>query len=116
MLNSFQKYSLITHRKRTKFQSDCDRLREAFRLSGVSQPGVRFSAEKIRAQASKIGVIGPIVHQLRLDGEPICSDAKGYWYSDKPEDLKFTIGHLEQRAHECLRVADALAKHLKESI
>lgn len=38
-----------------------------------------------------------LVNFLRCSGMPICSSSRGYWYSDKPEDISKTLSHLEGR-------------------
>lgn len=43
--------------------------------------------EKVRA----------VVNYLRSISCPVCSSSRGYWYSEKPEDIAKTLNHLEGR-------------------
>lgn len=38
-----------------------------------------------------------IVNYLRSAGIPVCSSSRGYWYSDRSEDIDKTLSHLEGR-------------------
>ena len=37
------------------------------------------------------------INLVRSMGIPICSNAKGYWYSSDPEEIQRTVDHIEDR-------------------
>lgn len=49
-----------------------------------------------------------IVNYLRSAGIPVCSSSKGYWYSDRPEDIDKTLSHLEGRVRGINRAIKGL--------
>lgn len=42
-------------------------------------------------------IVRALVNKLRSDGFPICSDEKGYWYSEEPADIRATLDSLDSR-------------------
>ena len=51
-----------------------------------------------------------LVHQSRMDGEPIGSGYHGYFYCNTPEDLDSTIEHIQGRFNSLNRILIALRK------
>lgn len=47
---------------------------------------------------------------LRSDGYPVCSSCRGYWYSEKPEDIDKTLKHLEGRISGMQRAITGLKR------
>lgn len=54
-----------------------------------------------------------VVNCLRSDGYPVCSSCRGYWYSEKPEDIDKTLKHL---GGENLRDAEGYHRIKKDQI
>lgn len=51
-----------------------------------------------------------VVNYLRSDGYPVCSSYRGYWYSEKPEDIDKTLKHLERRISGMQRAITGLKR------
>lgn len=51
-----------------------------------------------------------VVNCLRSDGYPVCSSCRGYWYSEKPEDIDKTLKHLEGRISGMQRAITGLKR------
>lgn len=51
-----------------------------------------------------------IVNYLRSVGFPVCSSSRGYWYSEKPEDIDKTLAHLEGRVKGINRAIKGLRR------
>lgn len=51
-----------------------------------------------------------IIHKLRLDGYPIASSPKGYWWAKTPDEIDPTIAHLRGRATKIYEIVRALEK------
>lgn len=49
-----------------------------------------------------------MVHQLRLEGEPICSGGSGYWYAEDSEEVANTLIWLKEMIIHLNRVHEAL--------
>jgi len=54
------------------------------------------------------GAIRNAVNTLRKNGEPICSDRTGYWYSESPKEIKSTIENLNNRKSAINNAIDGL--------
>lgn len=54
-----------------------------------------------------------VVNHLRSEGYPVCSSYRGYWYSEKSEDIDKTLNHLEG---EDLRDAEGYHRIKKDQI
>ena len=52
-----------------------------------------------------------IIHQLRLNGVPICSGPDGYYYPKDRIEAKHTINHLKSRAKSLFNVIIAMEEH-----
>lgn len=46
-----------------------------------------------------------IVHTLRYNGHPICSNRNGYWIATTDEEIMETVAHLKSRAYSMMSAA-----------
>lgn len=53
-----------------------------------------------------------LVHRLREDGIPICSNRSGYWYANTDEEITQTVRGLRSRAFSMLYAASRMQKNL----
>ena len=51
-----------------------------------------------------------VVNHLRSEGHPVCSSDRGYWCSEKPEDMDKTLNHLEGRISGMMRAITGLKR------
>ena len=73
--------------------------------------GKELSASRIKHWKGLQRVeVRAMVHRLRVDGFPIGSNSKGYFWAYSPEDLETTIKHLEQRENSIFEVRNILLK------
>lgn len=54
-----------------------------------------------------------VVSNLRGKNHPVCSSDRGYFYSDKPEEITRCIRQLEHRAKKITKVKNGLKKALQ---
>lgn len=127
---SFKQYSITYKRTehREKFQLRKKRLLYLFKKSARLCPGIKIDSKKLESlyqehlrkrgekepkKLTRTGIID-LAHDLRLDGEPICSDSTGYWYSRDPNDIAATIIGLEEKAYGIFYTVSKLDKHLNK--
>ena len=55
-----------------------------------------------------------IIHQLRLDGVPICSGSDGYYYPRDRIEATHTINHLRSRAISLFDIVKAMEDHFNK--
>lgn len=53
------------------------------------------------------------INKLRANFYPICSDGKGYFMADKPEDINHTIASLNSRIHKMIQAREGIKKMQK---
>ena len=53
-----------------------------------------------------------IINHLRNEGEPICSNSKGYFYPANNQELLDTVVSIGQRIDSQLQILNQLKKHL----
>ena len=58
--------------------------------------------------------IRQIINALRCEGNPICSDAAGYYYAKSESDVKHSIAHLHSRAMKIIKARNGLIKSLEK--
>lgn len=51
-----------------------------------------------------------IVNFLRSEGYPVCSSVRGYWYSERVEDIDKTLSHLNGRLIGMNRAIEGLTR------
>lgn len=76
------------------------------------------NTEKTAIKSGEIGEIFNLykeklrstVNYLRSIGYPVCSSSRGYWYSEKPEDIEKTLTHLEGRIKGMNRAISGLKR------
>lgn len=56
-----------------------------------------------------------IINQYRQDGIPICSNQKGYYYSESPEEIVKTVASLKRRIASIQKAIDGLLKNVEVS-
>ncbi len=55
-------------------------------------------SDRLERKFAKKGIeIRSAIHNLRKEGFPICSGAKGYWLAENPQELDATIQNLIER-------------------
>ena len=59
--------------------------------------------------------IRKIINDYRSDGIPICSNSKGYYYSEEPEEIVKTIASLKRRVASIQRAINGLLKNVEVS-
>lgn len=57
--------------------------------------------------------IRKIINEYRSDGIPICSNNKGYYYSEEPEEIVRTAASLKRRVASIQRAIDGLLKNVE---
>lgn len=94
-----------------------------FRLN-IPKTKVENLKEKIKlrkcecdaVKAAELGHSGAevraMVHQLRLEGVPICSSRNGYWMAHSKADVRQTINHFKSRIREMEDVVQALETNI----
>lgn len=104
---TFEQWSLGHIEQSPKFVEKAMSVLEKLKEHSKKNPGVKFKAQKI-SNATGYKQINGIMRWLRLRGFPICSDANGYWYSDHPDDIQFTIDQLQDRIYAMQFAIDKL--------
>lgn len=107
---SFDEWSLREAKKSPKFMNQAMEVLKRLQEHSKKNPGKKFKAHTI-AKATGYKQVNSIMRWLRLQGYPICSDSKGYWYSDHPSDIQFTINQLQDRVYAMQHAIDKLWKH-----
>ena len=73
-----------------------------------------FSKQIERRYGLSGAEIRSIIHQLRLEGKPVCSGDKGYWLAHSLIDARSTINHLRSRARSMMEIANSIESNLKK--
>lgn len=93
-----------------KFYEDAEEIKEFLETQHTAEK----TAIKSGAICELFGVtkegLRSIVNYLRSAGFPVCSSGRGYWYSEKPEDIDKTLSHLEGRVRGINRAIKGLRR------
>ena len=80
-------------------------------LIHVKQDKPIKSIEIQRTYDIKGAEVRQIIHQLRLEGIPICSGPDGYYYPRDRIEATHTINHLRSRAISLFDIVKAMEEH-----
>lgn len=79
----------------------------------------RASAVTSRELTSLFNIEGkdlrPIIHDLRVEGVPICSCNRGYYYSEDKEEVRKVMESLNERAMKIMEASYGLEQWLKKN-
>lgn len=74
--------------------------------------GKTVNSDLCKTFSLKPSTVRAIVNYARSQGEPICSDREGYFYSTDPTHIRATIEHLESRIAKQQEAVDGMKRLL----
>ena len=87
-----------------------DRVKSQLEYHFIGNPITSKELEKFyRLTGSEIRAI---IHVLRLDGCPVASGSKGYYWATNYSELIDTVQHMKQRATSMLKVVAVMSETL----
>lgn len=104
-LETFEKFPSLSKRAQSKL------IWLEIELKARHPIGEELSASRLKRWKGLSGTeVRAMVHRLRVNGKPIGSNSKGYFFAHTSEELKTTYKHLEQRISSIEEVRNCLYK------
>ena len=95
---SFAEHELKTQKLAPKFVERASIILNRLYSHYIHHRGKKFTAKNIaRSMKLKRAQVVPVLRWLRLQQYPICTDGKGFWYSEYQADIQQTRNHLQSR-------------------